>query len=574
MKRIRMARNFSFPLDVITQANGILGKRGSGKTTTASVMAEQMLEKNLPLVIIDPTGAWWGLRSSLDGKEKGYPITILGGDHADLPLEETAGVVIADLVAESAPPLVLDLSAMTKAGSRRFVKDFCEQLYRKNRNALHVILDEADEFAPQKLFRDALPVFGAVDTLVRRGRIRGIGITMVSQRSAAINKDILSQCEVLIAHRASHPTDIEPVMEWMKVHAKDRITEVHDTIAKLKNGEAWVMSPEWLDFFGRVQMNNRVTFNSSATPAAGQRIVQPKILADVDLKALEKRMAGTIERARADNPQLLRQRIAKLEAELRQAGQVKPAQVIPQQPAPVRVIEKPILKPADIKRLETVAGRLDQMAEKTRGIAAEMAKAIHAARALPKLEPAVLEQPVVFRRRVLTPDQVIFNAMNKVKLPEIPQDHRLSGGERRVLTALAQYPAGRTKTQVAILSRYAVNGGGFLNILSSLRTAGLIKGKDHLEITSGGAQALGDFAPLPTGQELLDYWQHHLGKAERTILEYLARIYPSTADKQRIGAETGYEPNGGGFNNAISRLRTLELIKGSSELSASEDFFQ
>lgn len=88
------------------QTFGILGKRGSGKTTTASVFAEELLKANLPLVIVDPTGAWWGLRSSKDGKRDGFPITILGGDHGDVPLEETAG--------EEAPPLVLDLSALSK----------------------------------------------------------------------------------------------------------------------------------------------------------------------------------------------------------------------------------------------------------------------------------------------------------------------------------------------------------------------------------------------------------------------------------------------------------------------------
>jgi hypothetical protein len=33
----------------------------------------------------------------------------------------------------------------------------------------------------------------------------------------------------------------------------------------------------------------------------------------------------------------------------------------------------------------------------------------------------------------------------------------------------------------------------------------------------------------------------------------------------------GYEANGGGFNNALSRLRTLELIGGRGELRASDD---
>jgi DNA helicase HerA-like ATPase len=54
------------PPEAITETFVILGKRGSGKTTTARVLAEELLHINLPVVIVDPTGVWWGLRSSAD----------------------------------------------------------------------------------------------------------------------------------------------------------------------------------------------------------------------------------------------------------------------------------------------------------------------------------------------------------------------------------------------------------------------------------------------------------------------------------------------------------------------------
>jgi hypothetical protein len=40
---------------------------------------------------------------------------------------------------------------------------------------------------------------------------------------------------------------------------------------------------------------------------------------------------------------------------------------------------------------------------------------------------------------------------------------KLSAGERRILTALAQYREGRSKVQVAVLAGYAATGGGFNN---------------------------------------------------------------------------------------------------------------
>ena len=60
----------------------------------------------------------------------------------------------------------------------------------------------------------------------------------------------------------------------------------------------------------------------------------------------------------------------------------------------------------------------------------------------------------------------------------------LSSGERRILTALAQYAQGRSKVQVAVLTGYAPNGGGFNNYLGALRSRALIKGDgDRLTIT-------------------------------------------------------------------------------------------
>lgn len=43
----------------------------------------------------------------------------------------------------------------------------------------------------------------------------------------------------------------------------------------------------------------------------------------------------------------------------------------------------------------------------------------------------------------------------------------------------------------------------------------------------------------------------------------------------RLAARTpsSYAADGGGFNNALSKLRTLELISGRGELRASDDLF-
>jgi hypothetical protein len=63
-----------------------------------------------------------------------------------------------------------------------------------------------------------------------------------------------------------------------------------------------------------------------------------------------------------------------------------------------------------------------------------------------------------------------------------------------------------------------------------------------------------------------------LGKAERLILETLTQIYPDAMNKEEVAAKAAYEPNGGGLNNALGRLRTLELVQG-RQLQASDNLF-
>jgi hypothetical protein len=76
-----------------------------------------------------------------------------------------------------------------------------------------------------------------------------------------------------------------------------------------------------------------------------------------------------------------------------------------------------------------------------------------------------------------------------------------------------------------------------------------------------------------TGAALIDYWCRRLGKAERLILQALAQAYPESLSKEEVAAKAGYEASGGGFNNALGRLRTLELVQGRGELRVSSDLF-
>ncbi|HZH33014.1 MAG TPA: helicase HerA-like domain-containing protein [Pyrinomonadaceae bacterium] len=559
MRSLRIAANLTLPAEAVTQTFAILAKRGVGKTYTASVLTEELLKAGLQVVVADPIGVWWGLRASADGKREGLPIVVLGGDHGDAPLEVTAGETIASLIVEERLSVVLDLSRFRKGEQTRFMTDFCERLYHKNRAPLHLVLDEADAFAPQRPMKGQERLLGAVEDLVRRGRARGIGVTLVTQRSAVLNKDVLTQAEVLVALRTIAPQDRSAIDEWIKVHGTpEQREELMQSLPSLPIGTAWFWSPGWLDIFTRVKVRQRETYDSSATPKVGQKLQPPKKLAEVDLTKLRERIASTIEKAKASDPKELQKKIAELQNQIRQAENRKPK---------IERVEVPVLREGDIKELLKVVGTISATGVMLTTLAHEITSAISKTKANGTQAHAHVGRNGGSSHQPQQPRP-------QPKRAATSEDIKLSGGERKILAALAQYPQGRTKTQIAILTGYSHKGGAFNNYLSSLRSKGLVEGSgDNIRITADGL-ATGPYEALPSGSELIEFWMRQLGKAERSILTVLVDSYPRALSKEDVAALSGYEASGGGFNNALSKLRTLELIQGRGELRAADEFFQ
>ena len=97
---IRLGADLSLPVDLATEAIAILGRRGKGKTNTAGVIVEEFVKLGVPVCVVDTVGVWWGLRSNSSGDGPGLPVVVFGGSHADVPLEESSGRVIAEVIVD------------------------------------------------------------------------------------------------------------------------------------------------------------------------------------------------------------------------------------------------------------------------------------------------------------------------------------------------------------------------------------------------------------------------------------------------------------------------------------------
>lgn len=535
----------SLPIETVTQRIGIIGQTGMGKTHLTTVLAEEMLEVGTPLVCLDPQGGMHGLRSSRDGKSPGYSIIVLGGDHADAPLEPTAGAVIADWVCKDRQSCVLDLSNFKKGEQRRFATDFAEQLYMKNKEPLHLIVDEADMFAPQRPFSDQKRMLGAFEDLVRRGRKKGIGVTLATQRPAVVHKDVLTQVALLVSLRLTGPQDRRALEDWISYNAsEDEKRTVLSSMATLPIGTAWFWSPGWLGLLKKAKVRQRRTFDSSATPVVGAKTSTPK-RAKVDLKTLSARISDTIERVKNNDPAALRRKITELERELEKA------QKSPQ------VDETTLFKLAQYEKF------FNEFQAFTANMKSELAITAQGPRNSPSKQPFPTHKyPPPLARRT----------------PTSSPSSSVGGGLQRILIALAQNPKGLTKKQIGIRAQLSSKSGTFSTYLSRGRTEGLIEStvgtSNHFAITEAGLASLGSYEPLPTGLALQDYWISSLSGGASRMLQALCNAYPNNMTDEELGQAAEVSHKSGTFSTYLSKIRTLELSTGSRDsLRASPDLF-
>lgn len=575
MRSLQLSRGVKLPLDAVTQTFAVIGKRGSGKTNTASVLFEQFVKAGLPAVYVDPIGVTWGLRHSRDGKSAGLPVIILGGEHADVPLEETGGTVIADFIIEHRQSVVLDLGLFSKGAQRRFMVDFAERLYHKNREALHVMLDECDTWVPQRAEHGAERLVGAINDMVRKGRARGLGITLISQRPAVISKDVLTQIETLIAHRVTAPHDRDAIEKWIEYNAsggggKSLVTEedVLKSLQSLGDGDAWIWSPNWLGTLQRTHVDLRETFDSSATPKAGARVTKPKHAAEVDLGALRDQLAATIEKAKADDPKELRRRIAELEKQLKSAPATPPKTV--EVPLLTKEQEKRLLAIRDeVTGLRSAVGKLDQKFEALgtlytdhhRDVLEMAARVDRMIDGVPRAAPSA---PVAAPPRAITMPKAARAAAAPTPRRPPPASVEASGdlpkGERAVLIAIAQNPDGATRNQISALTGYKQQTRD--TYISRLVAKGFIEATERgglLKVTDAGMEALGpSFEPLPTGAALIDHWKNKLPKGEGLIFAALVEAWPEAVTREELTEKTGFAQQT--RDTYISRLLRNKII--------------
>ena len=313
----------------------ILAKTGSGKSYTAGVIVEELIERDIPLLIIDPHGEYSSLKfpnnnpkevekmKIFDIKPKGFfekvkvfttlssPFAfkfdgILRLDGRNLSAEEIiklAGIrssnlqallyqairmlkekrknyTIEDIILEvekirhsnkwtllgylekiadsrlfslNPTPVeslfkkgrvtILDFRGVPLEHQDLIVSKICSKIfeYRKIGKVPPgmIVLEEAHNFIPERGFGRKVST-QILRTIASEGRKFGLGLMVISQRPAKVDKNVISQCNTQIILKVTNPNDINAIKKSIEGLTSEMISEIR----RLSIGYAITVNPE------------------------------------------------------------------------------------------------------------------------------------------------------------------------------------------------------------------------------------------------------------------------------------------------------------------------------------------
>lgn len=136
--------------------------------------------------------------------------------------------------------------------------------YSKHKDPLvWMFIDEAHEFLPKN---GKTPATDALIQILREGRQPGISCVLATQQPGQIHHDVMTQSDIVIAHRLTAKQDIEALNEIMQTYVLDGIKKQIDDLPSLK-GSAIVLDDNSERIYP-IRVRPRSTWHGGEAPTA------------------------------------------------------------------------------------------------------------------------------------------------------------------------------------------------------------------------------------------------------------------------------------------------------------------
>lgn len=555
------------PVEIGSQGNAVLGIRDSGKSYTATYLAERLFEAGIPFVAFDPIGVWRFLRVPGGPKGKGYPIVVAGGEEGDLPLSTASAPMIVEAAMQNGVSLVIDLFDMniSKADWRRIVKDCVRLLLHRNKQygLRHIFLEEAAEFAPQKVLDG--DVYAEIEKLARMGGNSRLGYTLINQRSQEVNKAVLELCDNLFLHRQKGKNALENLKKWMEV-AGAAGAEVMRTIPNLPQGECWA----WLSG-SDTPVHLKVPAKRSLHP--DRRVVHNEIAAEVVKKAavnvdsfvsaLKETLPKLAEEAKANDPAKLKAEVARLTRELARAQQGNAPAWHDQRETVAKLTDELAATSDALVRLTASAKELEKRQKKA--LAALTGEQIEIPEAPPRIAAPRPAAPPI-QRPAPAPREPIAR-----KSTGLRQSHQ------KVLDSLAWWKAAGFPTverrRACIMAGYSPKASTFGVYISELTRDGLVEVPEpgRLALTESGEQ-LSHAPDMTSSGAILDAAREQLSQAEIRLFNEIVADYPEWVTRHDLADRVGLSRTASTLGVYLSKIGSFDFIETARGQVRAEDW--
>lgn len=232
MTTIQVAPNLSIPTPILfAQRIALVGKSGSGKTNTLQIFAQESLKRGIPFTFINPISKLYSMPGA---------VIVRWRDPDAITLTESSAPALAEMAIRERLTVLLDMRMCPAAERMPIVTAYMSTLWdclleQDDPQPYGVYIDEAQVYAPQ----DAnTPLKAVLIDMAMRSRHMNVISIIATQRPSKIDKDILNQASLLMAHRLSAKTDTNILIDQLPDLPPRQINAM---MRKLATGEALIM---------------------------------------------------------------------------------------------------------------------------------------------------------------------------------------------------------------------------------------------------------------------------------------------------------------------------------------------
>ncbi len=126
-----------------------------------------------------------------------------------------------------------------------------------------MFIDEAHEFLPQN---EKTPATNALLQLLREGRQPGISLVLATQQPGVINRDVMTQSDIVLSHKLTNKKDIEALNEIMQTYLSESIKKSMNNLPDLK-GSALILDDNSERLYP-IRIKPRFTWHGGEAPTA------------------------------------------------------------------------------------------------------------------------------------------------------------------------------------------------------------------------------------------------------------------------------------------------------------------